>query len=141
MRGRSEATSLARCRAQIQHRGRDGRRIRRWSRSLLCMRALQAYNDLTRADASIWSRHRARNECTFADQDFPHQRDQIVRTKWATISAISAPQSPHAAGPQTTRIIGTDIGTDSHGVSDPSGHARGHFQRAHRGRSRHGFLL
>ncbi len=27
--------------------------------------------------------------------------------------------------------------TDSHGVSDPSGHARGHFERAHRGRSRH----
>ena len=27
--------------------------------------------------------------------------------------------------------------TDGHGVSDPSGHSRGHFQRAHRGRSRH----
>jgi hypothetical protein len=35
-------------------------------------------------------------------------------------------------------IISADTDTDSHGVSDPSGHARGHFQRAHRGRSRHG---
>ena len=34
-------------------------------------------------------------------------------------------------------IISADTDTDSHGVSDPSGHARGHFQRAHRGRSRH----
>ena len=34
-------------------------------------------------------------------------------------------------------IISADTDTDRHGVSDPSGHARGHFQRAHRGRSRH----
>ena len=38
-------------------------------------------------------------------------------------------------------IRSADTATDSNGVSDPSGHARGHFQRAHRGRSRHGFLL
>ena len=37
-------------------------------------------------------------------------------------------------------IPSTDTATDSHGVSDPSGHTRGHFQRAHWGRSRHGFL-
>lgn len=34
-------------------------------------------------------------------------------------------------------LISADTDTDSHGVSDPSGHARGHFARAHRGRSRH----
>ena len=38
-------------------------------------------------------------------------------------------------------VISTDADTDSHGVSDPSGQARGHFQRARRGRSRHGYLL
>ncbi len=34
----------------------------------------------------------------------------------------------------------SDAGTGSHGVSDPSGHARDGIERANRGRSRHGFL-
>jgi hypothetical protein len=38
-------------------------------------------------------------------------------------------------------LIDSDNDTDGDGVSDPSGHARGHWKRAHRGRSRHGFLL
>ena len=38
---------------------------------------------------------------------------------------------------RNTDAQATDTDTDSHGVSDPSGHARGHLQRAHRGRSRH----
>jgi hypothetical protein len=33
-----------------------------------------------------------------------------------------------------------DSDTGSHGVSDPSGQARGPFRRARRGRSRHGYL-
>src|SRR5690606_14769935 len=34
----------------------------------------------------------------------------------------------------------TESDTDSHGVSDPSGHARDGIERANRGRSRHGVL-
>ena len=39
--------------------------------------------------------------------------------------------------PQTTRTSAPTSAPDNHGVSDPSGHTRGNFQRAHRGRSRH----
>jgi hypothetical protein len=75
----------------------------------------------------------------FADQVFPHQQDQIVRTKGAMIASYL--RHDHGAQPTAAdAFIGSDISTDSHGVCDPSGHARGRFQRAHRGRSRHGFL-
>ena len=73
------------------------------------------------------------------DQDFPHERDQIIRTKWSRLSTTSAAQVT-AFVDGGGAFIGTDTDTDSHGVSDPSGEAQGHWQCAHRGRSRHGFL-
>ena len=64
MRGRSEATSLARCRAQIQHRGRDGRRIRRGAAR--CSDACpKACNDRDYRGRRIKTCHRALNECDF----------------------------------------------------------------------------
>jgi hypothetical protein len=74
------------------------------------------------------------------DQVFPHERDQIVRKICVRSARTCGPDSQRFRDrPQTPRRPTQDI--DSHGVSDPSGHAQGHFQRAHRGRSRHGFLL
>ena len=72
-------------------------------------------------------------------QNFPHERGQIVRTKWATISATST-CTITASADANGAFIDSDTDTGSHGVSDPSGQARGHCERAHRGRSRHGFL-
>jgi len=43
----------------------------------------------------------------------------------------------HRVCGQGGAIISTDADTDSHGVTDPSGQAQGHWQCAHRGRSRH----
>ncbi len=90
--------------------------------------------------------------------------DTFRTSKWATNERSSGPGFPARAGqdcPEDLSSVprahvdlfrgdsGTDHqtrgrptqDTDSHGVSDPSGHAQGPFQRAHRGRSRHGFLL
>ena len=56
----------------------------------------------------------------------------------------SGPDSGTASAAKVTAFVdrggaipSTNTDTDSHGVSDPSGQAGGHFQRAHRGRSRH----
>lgn len=76
----------------------------------------------------------------FSDSDFPHERDQIVRTKCITIGDTSLPQITSDWTPNSA-LIDSDIDTDSYGVSDPSGRARGRLKRAHRGRSRHGYLL
>ena len=141
MRGRSEATSLARCRAQIEHRVRDGRRI----------------------DVSPDRRHIAHSASDIDDQRATHTqhlaaslRAERVQFADQDVPARTGPDRPDNVGPDQraylrhdhaalpaadTCTLDSDISTDSHGVSDPSGHARGHFQRAHRGRSRHGFLL
>jgi len=103
------------------------------------MRAQKRATIVTTAGAGSVASSRA-ERVRLCDQDFPHERDQIVRTKWPRLSTRSAAQFTAFVG-QGGAIISTDTDTDSHGVSDPSGHARGHFQRAHRGRSRHGFLL
>ena len=69
----------------------------------------------------------------------------ISRTNGTRSSGQSGPRSARTSTAETRRsrtqaraFMDTDTGTGSHGVSDPSGQARGHFQRAHRGRSRHG---
>ena len=96
----------------------------------------QACLDRERAHAPYQSRHRVRNECSSGTR--------ISRTSATGLSGRSAFRSARTCGPdsprfrdrrQTLRRPTQD--TDSHGVSDPSGHARGHFQRGHRGRSRH----
>ena len=103
------------------------------------MRARKRATIVTTADAGSVASSRA-ERVRLCDQDFPHERDQIVRTKWPRLSTRSAARFT-AFVDKAARSSDADTDTDSHGVSDPSGHARGHFQRAHRGRSRHGFLL
>ena len=80
--------------------------------------------------------HRVRNECSSGTR--------TSRPSGTRLSGRSGFRSARTCGPhsrrfrdrpQTLRRPTQD--TDSHGVSDPSGHAQGHFQRAHRGRSRH----
>jgi hypothetical protein len=65
----------------------------------------------------------------------PDRSDEVAPIEHQICRTIHRPCGQGGA------IISADTDTDSHGVSDLSGHARGHFQRAHRGRSRHGFLL
>ena len=91
MRGRSEATSLARCRAQIEHRLRDGRRIHR-SRARCHVAHAEADNARASRTRLIRLHQSGAERVPFGDPNFPHERDQIVRTKWATIGATSATQ-------------------------------------------------
>jgi hypothetical protein len=60
----------------------------------------------------------------FTDSDFPHEREQVVRDKLATIGAVCEHRFTARQGLAVAFI---DNGTDncSHGVSDPSGHVRG----------------
>jgi len=61
-RGRREATSLARCRAQIEHRTPDGRRIRRCRARCLAADA-EADNNRARRTRNNQPHNRVRNEC------------------------------------------------------------------------------
>ena len=99
------------------------------------MRAQKRATIVITVDAGSVASSRAEG-VRLCDQDFPHERDQIVRTKWPRLSHQICGTIHRLCG-QGGAIISADTDTDSHGVSDPSGHARGHFQRAHRGRSRH----
>jgi hypothetical protein len=75
----------------------------------------------------------------FGGQNLPHEHGQIVREICVRFRVRMG--SCFAAIPRLiTDNQTTETGHRQRGVSDPSGHARGHFQRAHRGRSRHGFL-
>ena len=72
---------------------------------------------------------------------------RISRTNGTRLSGGSGPRSAPTSPAQITArrdpdgtFIDSDTDSCSHGVSDPSGHARGHWTRAHRGRSRHGYL-
>jgi len=103
------------------------------------MRAQKRATIVITADAGSVASSRA-ERVRLCDQDFPHGRDQIVPDEVAPIEHQICGTIHHLCG-QGGAIISADTDTGSHGVSDPSGHARGHFQRAHRGRSRHGFLL
>lgn len=62
------------------------------------------------------------------DQDFPHERDQIVRTKLPRLRTTSAAELTTFVD-RGGAITSTHTDTDSHGVSDPSGQARGHFSK------------
>jgi hypothetical protein len=137
MRGRSEATSLARYRAQIEHRLRDGRRIYR-SRVRCLVAHSKADND--RASRRRFNRlhNRARNCCPSVIRT-PPERHEIVRTKRVTIDATISAQITAHLDPGGA-IVDNDTDTGGHAVSDPSGQARDHFGRAQRGRSRHGVL-
>jgi hypothetical protein len=82
------------------------------------------------------SRDRARNQCHFVNR--------ISRTNASRLSGRSVLDSAREDVPDSWQFSGrntdaqaTDTDTDSHGVSDPSGHARGRWRRAHWGRSRH----
>jgi hypothetical protein len=138
-RGRSAAQRLARCRAQMQHRCRDGRRGDATARC---------------AHLTTASRHRIRRAraTMFRDSNWPgstRERDQfagnIFRTNGTGSSGRS--ESPSSAfdaantrrfSPPNMLCPTTSSDSDSDGVSDPSGQARGHVGRAQRGRSRHG---
>ena len=79
------------------------------------------------------SRHRALNECDFVTRISRTERDQIVRTKWRRLSTRSAAQFTafvdKAARSSTPKPTLTAMAR-----STPPD-ARGHFQRAHRGRT------
>jgi len=102
------------------------------------MRAQKRATIVTTAGAGSVESSRA-ELVRLCDHDFPHERDhrpdEVAPIEHEICGTI------HRLCGQGGAIISADTDTDSHGVSDPSGHARGHFQRAHRGRSRHGFLL
>jgi len=89
MRGRSEATSLARCRAQIEHRMRDGRRVRRSCAGHQVANA-KGETIVPRRHATIGCAVR-RGMGHVSDWNFPQKQHQIVRTKWTTISATHLP--------------------------------------------------
>ena len=57
--------------------------------------------------------------------------------KWPALSTRSVAQGTYLVDAGGA-IISTETDSDSHGVSDPSGQARGHWPCAQRGRSRHG---
>ena len=72
-----------------------------------------------------------------AERTFPEIPDQIVRRNVDAIRALA--MHKHNARLGATRAVANPGNeTGSHGVSDPSGQARGHIGRAQRGRSRHG---
>ena len=83
---------------------------------------------------------RERESDWFAGNISPDKRDQIVRTIGAAIERVRCREHAALLAADTCRPT-TCSDRDSHGVSDPSGQARGHFGRAQRGRSRHGFHL
>jgi hypothetical protein len=73
MRGRSEAESLARCRAQIEHRLRDDRRVHPSH-----VRAHQAHPKANNDHGSHTPHFAASSgaeRVPFSDGDFPHERD------------------------------------------------------------------
>ena len=70
MRGRREATSLARCRAQIEHRSRDGRRIHR-GRARCHVRARRSGQRSRPAHTPHPVRQSGAERVPFGDPEFP----------------------------------------------------------------------
>ncbi len=60
-----------------------------------------------------------------SESNVPYEWDQIVRTKWTTIGPGSPVQITAHMDPNDA-FIDSDTDNCSHGVIDPSGHARGH---------------
>ncbi len=121
MRGRSGATSLARCRAQIEHRLRDGQRTQRghdcWTRRLPRKR---------RHSTPLRLHHRGAEQVQFGDQNVPPERDGLSGRSGSLQRAnVDLTRSRFRDRRQPPTRPTQD--TDSHGVSDPSGHTRGHF--------------
>jgi hypothetical protein len=80
----------------------------------------------------------AREDASLVDRQFREIQDQSVQENVDAIAReLRGEHKALLAGLPT--IADTDCDKDSHGVSDPSGLARGHLGRAQRGRSRHGF--
>ncbi len=136
MRGRSEATSLARCRAQIEHRLRDGRRIHR---SHVRMHAAPLTRTAYPASRALCIRLAswARNECS--------SETRISRTNGTRLSGRSAPRSATHLLPITARLdCEQRPHRQRHRHRQPwrerprQDSARGRRRRRHRGRSRHG---
>jgi hypothetical protein len=107
VRGRSEATSLGRCRAQIQHRGRDGRRIRRGAARCSDGAQKRGTTVSTAVAGSVASLRAER--VRLCDQDFPHERDRIVRKICAPFRARMWTRFAAMPGP-TTDAQTTDTG-------------------------------
>ena len=82
------------------------------------------------------SRTIGRGTSALTDSDLRREQNQIVRIKWVTIS-VTFTRTVNAGADANDALTDSDTVTGSDGVSDPSGHARGHWKRAHRGRSRH----
>jgi hypothetical protein len=82
----------------------------------------------------------ARKRDRLASNIAPEKRDQIVRTNRAPIERVWYRKHALLAAQHVSRTACSDRDSPCHGVSDPSGQARGHCGRAQRGRSRHGFL-
>ena len=88
-RGRREATSLARCRAQIEHRTRDGRRIRR-CRARCHLRERRSGQQSRPAHTQQPAAQSGAKRVPVADSDLRREQNQIVRIKWVRISVTSA---------------------------------------------------
>jgi hypothetical protein len=137
-RGRSEAQRLAQCRAQMQHRYRDGRRRTREATPKDAGSTLHATRPRDEFPQTFELQN-AREDASLVDRQFREIQDQFVQENVDAIAReLRGEHNALLAGLPT--IADTDCDRDSHGVSDPSGRARGHLGRAHRGRSRHGFL-
>ena len=127
----------------MQHRRRDGRGVDA-TLDVLTLRPLQV-------DIEYDAR-----EPRFSGRATGREAPPNMTSLRATISGLTAPDSPEDLGSQSSAFDAENIrrfsppnmlcsttcsDKDSHGVSDPSGQARGHVGRAQWGRSRHGFLL
>lgn len=90
MRGRSEAQRLARCRAQMQHRRRDGRRVNAIP-SVITVTAANRHR-MHRA----WGHHfqdsnspaSARERASFAGNSFRTNGNRVVRKIWVAIERV-----------------------------------------------------
>ena len=110
MRGRSEATSLARCRAQIEHRVRDGRAHPTWCSSLTLIACSKWATIVTPRAPHQCASSRALNELRVRDQDFPHatgpdRPDELALDPCATSAAQFARLCGH--GGAITRTTDT----------------------------------
>ena len=141
-RGRSEAQRLARCRAQMQHRCRDGQRRRRDARCDHLTTAASPRRMHERESPFFTTELAGKHAPNGRDcgQHFPDEQDRIVRKIWVATKHVRCGKTRRFSPPNMLCST-TCSDRHSHGVSDPSGHARGHVGRAQRGRSRHGFLL
>jgi hypothetical protein len=125
-------------RAQIEHRLRDGRCTHRsharWH-AVHPKRNGDRTSRRRRSRLQLWTR----NECRLVI-GFPATNGTRLSGRNASPSVTHLSHRSTRDWTPNSALIDSDIDTDSNGVSNPSGRARGRLKRAHRGRSRHGLL-